>query len=270
MKDHGPYTDDLDLALNIADYVDGVTMADFGRASLRVETKADESPVTEVDRTAEETVRGLLEHYRPQDAIHGEEYGTKGGGPRQWVIDPVDGTRNYIRGIPVWATLIALMDEGEPVMGVVSAPALGRRWFASKGEGAWKGRRIKDATRIQVSHRNALSDATMSYSSLIGWEKLGLLPQFLDLTKVLWRTRAFGDFWSYMMVAEGIVEIAAEPDLQIYDMAALVTIVEEAGGRFTSLDGTPGPFGRNALATNGLLHSAVLAALRPPLAAPPA
>ncbi len=231
-----------------------------------METKADDSPVTDVDRSAEETVRGLLERHRPQDAIHGEEFGTKGGGPRQWVIDPVDGTRNYIRGIPVWATLIALMDEGQPVMGVASAPALGLRWFASKGEGAWKGRHIKDATRIHVSTRATIEDATMSFSSLVGWEKVGLLPAFLDLTRDLWRTRAFGDFWSYMMVAEGIVEVAAEPSLEIYDMAALVAIVEEAGGTFTSLTGARGPFGGNALATNGLVHAEVLKRLKPPAA----
>jgi len=258
MKDNGPYTDDLDLALNIADVADGVTMADFGSLTLRVETKADDSPVTEVDRLAEQTVRALLERHRPHDAVYGEEYGAKGGGPRQWVIDPVDGTRNYVRGIPVWATLIALLDEGEPVMGVVSAPALGLRWFASKGEGAWKGQHIKGAKRMHVSSRERLADATLSYSSLVGWEKVGLLPAFLDLTRDVWRTRAFGDFWSYMMVAEGIVEVATEPDLQIYDMAALATIVEEAGGMFTSLAGVRGPFGGNAVATNGLVHPAVL------------
>ena len=258
MKDNRPYTDDLDLALNIADVADGVTMADFGSLTLRVETKADDSPVTEVDRLAEQTVRGILERHRPHDAVYGEEYGAKGGGPRQWVIDPVDGTRNYVRGIPVWATLIALLDEGEPVMGVVSAPALGLRWFASKGEGAWKGQHIKGAKRMRVSSIGRLQEATMSYSSLVGWEKVGLLPAFLDLTRDVWRTRAFGDFWSYMMVAEGIVEVATEPDLQIYDMAALVAIVEEAGGMFTSLAGVRGPFGGNAVATNGLVHPAVL------------
>lgn len=262
MKDNGPYTDDLDLALNIADVVDGVTMADFGSLTLQVETKADDSPVTEVDRLAEQTVMALLERHRPHDAVYGEEFGAKGGGPRQWVIDPVDGTRSYVRGIPVWATLIALLDEGEPVMGVASAPALGLRWFASKGEGAWKGQHIKGAKRIHVSSIDRLKDATMSYSSLSGWEKLGMLPAFLDLTRAAWRTRAFGDFWSYMMVAEGTVEVATEPDLQIYDMAALVTIVEEAGGTFTSLAGVRGPFGGNAVATNGLLHSDVLARLQ--------
>ncbi len=262
MKDKGPYTDDLDLALNIADVVDGVTMADFGSLTLQVETKADDSPVTDVDRLAEQTVRGLLEHHRPRDAVYGEEFGAKGGGPRQWVIDPVDGTRNYVRGIPVWATLIALLDEGEPVMGVVSAPALGLRWFASRGEGAWKGQHIKSAKRMQVSSIDRIQDATMSYSSLIGWEKVGLLPAFLDLTRDVSRTRAFGDFWSYMMVAEGIVEVATEPDLQIYDMAALATIVEEAGGTFTSLAGVRGPLGGNAVATNGPLHADVLARLQ--------
>ena len=264
MKDDGPYTDDLDLALNIADVADGVTMADFGSLTLRVDTKADDSPVTDVDRLAEQTVRALLERHRPHDAVYGEEYGAKGGGPRQWVVDPVDGTRNYVRGIPVWATLIALLDEGEPVMGVVSAPALGLRWFASKGEGAWKGQHIKGAKRMHVSSIATLKDATLSYSSLVGWEKLGMLPAFLDLTRDVWRTRAFGDFWSYMMVAEGIVEVASEPDLQIYDMAALATIVEEAGGTFTSLAGVRGPLGGNAVATNGLLHADVLKRLGRP------
>ncbi len=263
MRATGAYADDLELALNIADYVDGVTMADFGSSALRVETKADDSPVTEVDRTAEQTVRGLLEHHRPKDAIHGEEFGTKGGGPRQWIIDPVDGTRNYIRGIPVWATLIALLDEGTPVLGVASAPALGLRWFAAKGDGAWKGMRMRDAKPIHVSAIDQIERAAISYSSLSGWGKAGLLNSFLDLLGTAERTRAFGDFWSYMMVAEGIVDVATEPELQIYDMAALVPIVEEAGGRFTSLTGAPGPFGGNAVATNGLLHDDVLRLLQP-------
>jgi len=264
MRATGPYADDLDLALSIADYADGVTMADFGSSALRVETKADESPVTEVDRSAEQTVRGLLGHHRPKDAIHGEEFGADGGGPRQWVIDPVDGTRNYIRGIPVWATLIALLDEGKPVLGVASAPALGLRWFAAKGDGAWKGSRMRDAKPLHVSSLDRLEDAAMSYSSLGGWGTIGLLNPFLGLMSAVARTRAFGDFWSYMMVAEGVIEVATEPELQIYDMAALVPIVEEAGGRFTSLDGRDGPFGGSAVATNGILHDEVLRRLKPP------
>ncbi|MBN2176688.1 MAG: histidinol-phosphatase [Demequinaceae bacterium] len=254
----GPYADDLSLALSLADEVDALTLAGFGNASIRVETKPDLTPVTEIDRTAEDLIRTLLEKTLPDDSVYGEEFGTKGGGPRQWVIDPVDGTKNFIRGIPVWATLIALLVEGDPVMGVVSAPALGERWFASRGDGAWKGRNRKNAKRLRVSGIESLSEATLSYSDLTGWEAAGSLNRFLDLQRKMWRTRAFGDFWSYMLVAEGVVEAATEPSLELYDMAALVPIVEEAGGRFTSLAGVRGPFGVDALATNGVLHDDVL------------
>lgn len=264
MTAKGPYADDLALALHLADEVDSLTLKGFGDASIRVETKDDLTPVTEVDRAAEEAIRVLLDRHLPDDAIYGEEFGTKGGGPRQWVIDPVDGTKNYIRGVPVWGTLIALLVEGDPVMGVASAPALGCRWFASREDGAWKGQGPGDARRLQVSAIDSLSESTLSYASLGGWEQAGLLENFLDLQRRMWRTRAFGDFWSYTLVAEGVVEVAAEPDLALYDMAALVPIVEEAGGRFTSLAGVRGPFGGNALATNGLLHDEVLRRLSPP------
>lgn len=265
MKPSGPWADDLELALQIADYADAITLGEFGpgHARLQVEMKDDATPVTEVDRTVEETIRGLLAKRRPKDSVLGEEFGTTGGGPRQWVIDPVDATKNYIRGIPVWATLIALLDEGKPVMGVVSAPAMRMRWFAAAGDGAWKGATLKDAVRLRVSPVNDASEATLSYSSLVGWEQRGLLDQFLELHHDLWRTRAFGDFWSYMLVAEGVVEIAAEPYLALYDMAALVPIVEEAGGRFTSITGVNGPFGNSAVATNGILHDEVLGRFRP-------
>ncbi len=258
MNPDGPYSKDLVLALHIADAVDQFTMDGYGTLGLTVDTKDDDSPVTEIDRGAEQLIRDVLDQRRPKDAILGEEFGTKGGGPRQWVIDPVDGTKNFIRGIPVWGTLIALLDEGKPVMGVVSAPALGLRWFASKGDGAWKGPDIRSAKRMHVSQVNQIKEATISYASLEGWESSGKLDPFMDLMRDCWRTRAFGDFWSYMLVAEGAVEIATEPELELYDMAALVTIVEEAGGRFTSLTGDPGPFGGNALVTNGLLHSDVI------------
>lgn len=254
----GALAEDLELALHIADAADAVTLAGFGDASLHVETKADLTPVTEVDRAAEDRIRTLLDRHVPDDAVYGEEFGSKGGGPRQWVIDPVDGTKNYLRGIPVWGTLIALLDGGDPVLGVVSAPALGLRWFATRGAGAWKGQGPRSAKRLAVSGIDRLDDATLSYSSLEGWEQAGRLDQFLDLHRRLWRTRAFGDFWSYMLVAEGVTEIAMEPSLALYDMAALVPIVEEAGGRFTSLGGARGPFGGNALATNGKVHDEVL------------
>src|SRR6187402_972325 len=258
MQPTGPYADDLRLAMRIADSVDKFTLRSFEGADLIVEIKDDDTPVTAVDRGAEEMIRVALERERRDDAVYGEEFGSKGGSARQWIIDPVDGTKNFIRDIPVWATLIALVDERKPVVGVVSAPALGMRWFAAKGDGAWKGASLKRAEQIHVSSRSSLSDAMLSYSSLGGWEQRGMLDDFLELTRRAWRTRAFGDFLSYMMVAEGIVDIASEPELALYDMAALVPIIEEAGGEFTSLAGAHGPFGVDAVATNGLLHRAVL------------
>lgn len=258
MKPSGPYADDLVVALRIANHVDTLTMDGYCALDLTVDLKEDDSPVTAVDRDAEQLIRTLFDEMRPHDGVYGEEYGSKGGGSRQWIVDPVDGTKNFIRHIPVWATLIALLDDGKPVVGVVSAPALKRRWFAAKGDGAWTGRDTSSAVRIHVSARDRLEESTMSYSSLTGWEQRDLLGVFLDLTRSVWRTRAFGDFWSYMMVAEGAVEIATEPELSLWDMAALVPIVEEAGGRMTSLDGTAAPFGADALATNGILHREVM------------
>ena len=198
---------------------------------------------------------------RSRDAVIGEEHGTTGHSQRQWVIDPIDGTKNFVRGVPVWATLIALVVDDEVVLGVVSAPALQRRWWASKGAGALTGRSLLKATRCTVSDVRRLEDASLSYSSLHGWDERERLEDFLSLMRRCWRTRAYGDFWSYMLLAEGAVDIAAEPELELYDMAALDIIIREAGGRFSSLDGTDGPFGGNALASNGHLHEAALAFL---------
>lgn len=255
------YDDDLRLALIMADQVDAITMDRFGALDLRVESKPDHSPVSDADRQAEEVLRSQLGRARSRDAIIGEEYGKSGHSSRQWVIDPIDGTANYVRGVPVWATLIGLVEDNEVVMGVVSAPAIGRRWWAAQGIGAYTGRSLATARRLQVSAVSRLADASLSYSSLHGWRERDLLEGFIDLTETVWRTRAYGDFWSYMLLAEGAVDIATEPELELYDMAALVPIVTEAGGRFTSLDGVAGPFGGNALATNGLLHDEVLARL---------
>lgn len=257
------YEDDLRLALVIADMVDALTTSRFQAADLRVETKPDLTPVSDADKAAEELVRAQLRRTRPRDAVVGEEYEATGFGARQWIIDPIDGTKNFVRGVPVWATLIALVDEGRPVIGVVSAPALGRRWWAATGLGSWTGRSLASARRLQVSAVSRVEDAYLSYASESGWHEIGRGPQFRTLLSSVWRTRAFGDFWSYMLLAEGGVDVAVEPELMIYDMAALVPVVVEAGGRFTSLDGADGPFGGNALATNGLLHDAVLDLLAP-------
>ncbi len=253
------YDDDLRLAHVLADAVERVTMTRFRAEDLVVESKPDLTPVTDADRAAEEHIRAQLKRTRPRDAVEGEEFDTTGHGPRRWVIDPIDGTKSFVRGVPVWATLIALVDDGHPVVGLVSAPALGRRWWAAQGSGAWSGRSLTSAKRIGVSRVNSLSDASVSYASIAAWRKVERHQEFLDLTDSCWRSRAYGDFWSYMLVAEGAVDIAAEPELEVYDMAALVPIVTEAGGRFTSLDGRDGCWGGSAVATNGLLHDEVLA-----------
>jgi histidinol-phosphatase len=257
------YSDDLRLAHVLADAADDVTTRRFRALDLRVETKPDFTPVSDADRTAEETIRGTLKRARPRDAVLGEEYGRTGYGMRCWVIDPIDGTKNFVRGVPVWATLIALMEGNEVVVGLVSAPAIGRRWWAARDGGAWTGRSLAKATRCQVSKVSEVADASLSYSSISGWEEQGRLDAFLNLTRSVWRTRGFGDFWSHVMVAEGVVDISTEPEVSLWDLAALKVIVEEAGGVFTDLDGAPDPDGGSVLCSNGLLHDSALEMLTP-------
>ncbi|NUW45065.1 histidinol-phosphatase [Nonomuraea rhodomycinica] len=252
------YNDDLRLAHVMADAADDLTMRRFKAVDLKVETKPDLTPVSDADRAVEEAIRGTLRRARPRDAVVGEEFGQTGWGARSWIIDPIDGTKNYVRGVPVWATLIALMEYGKVVVGLVSAPALGRRWWAATEGGAWTGKSLARATRMQVSQVSALSDASFSYSSFGGWEETGRLEPFLDLGRACWRTRAYGDFWSHMMVAEGSVDISAEPELSPWDMAALTVIVEEAGGVWTDVEGRPGLEGGSLVCTNGLLHDEVI------------
>ena len=252
------WREDLDLAHAIADQVDPVTRAHFERQDFEVQTKPDLTPVTDADRQAERMIRESLSRARARDCVLGEEFGQTGRSPRQWVIDPIDGTKNFVRGVPVWATLISLVEDGEAVVGVASAPALGKRWWAVKGGGAWSGRSLALAGRLRVSGVAALEDASLSYSSLSGWAQRKRLRGMLSLMQECWRTRAYGDFWSYMLLASGSVDLATEPELEVYDMAALVPIVTEAGGRFTSLTGEAGPWGGDAVATNGLLHDDVL------------
>ncbi len=253
------YTDDLRLAHLLADDADSLTQTRFRALDLHVMSKPDLSPVTDADQAVEEGVRRTLSRVRSRDAVTGEEQGTAGHSQRRWIVDPIDGTKNFVRGVPVWATLIALAVDDEVVLSVVSAPLLQRRWWASKGHGAWTGKSLMKATACQVSDVRRLEDASLSYSSLHGWEERGLGEDFLALMRRCWRTRAYGDFWSYMLLAEGAVDLAAEPELHVYDMAALDIIVREAGGRFTSLEGEDGPWGGNALASNGHLHDAALA-----------
>lgn len=242
----------------MADNADSITMARFKAQDLKVSAKPDLSTVTDADVAVEEAARRTLARARPRDAVQGEEFDDTGWGPRRWVIDPIDGTSNFVRGVPVWATLVALMIGDEVVVGVVSAPALGRRWWAAKGSGAFMGKSLHQATRIGASQVADVGDASLSYSSLHGWVAAGMGQHFVDLMRAVWRSRGYGDFWSYMLVAEGAVDIACEPALSLHDMAACCIVVEEAGGRFTSVEGAPGPHGPGAVATNGLLHELVV------------
>jgi histidinol-phosphatase len=255
------WTEDLRLAQTMADAADSLTMRRFLAADLVVETKPDLTPVSDADRAVEQAVRGLVANDRPGDAVIGEEYGAEGESDRRWVIDPIDGTKNFMRGVPVWATLIALQENEKTVVGLVSAPALGRRWWATRGGGAWTGMDFSNRRQIQVSKVTSLGDASLSYSSPGGWDARGRGDAFRRLIDTVWRSRAFGDFWSYMLVAEGAVDLAGEPEVSLWDLAALSIIVEEAGGRFTDLDGADRVDSGNAVASNGLLHADFLAAL---------
>lgn len=257
-------TEDVRLAHLMADDADSLSMNRFRALDLRVKSKPDNTPVTEADTAVEEAIRRTLAKARPRDAVHGEEFSDSGDSPRRWIIDPIDGTKNYVRGVPVWATLIALEVEGRIVASVVSAPALGRRWWASEGGGAHTGRSILSASEIRVSQVSNVADASLSYSEIGEWVESGRGQGFINLMHDSWRDRAYGDFWSYMLVAEGAVDVASEPDLELHDMAALDIIVREAGGRFTNLNGVDGVAGPGAVATNGLLHDQVLKYLAKP------
>jgi histidinol-phosphatase len=248
--------DDLALALYLADAADALTLGRFRATDLVVDAKPDLTPVSDADLAVETAVRAVIADARPGDAVVGEEHGISGTGPRQWVIDPIDGTKNFVRGVPVWATLIALRIDDRVDVGVVSAPALGRRWWAARGLGAFA-----DGTPIRVSQVSAMADASLSYSSLSGWEEQGRLEGVLDLTRRCWRTRAYGDFWSHMLVAEGAVDASFEPEVSLWDLAALQVIVEEAGGRFSDLSGQALPDLGSCVCSNGLLHDEVLSAL---------
>lgn len=253
------YDDDLALALRLADAADAISADRFRARDLAIDTKPDTTFVTDADRAVEQRIRDLLSAERPDDAIYGEEYGQRGESARQWVIDPIDGTAHFLRGAPVWATLIALVVDRRPVVGVVSSPALGSRWWAAQGQGAWKrASGSSEAEPLRVSSVQELSRSAISYNSIQGWDGAGRVDELVALQREVWRARSYGDAWSYMLLAEGSLDAVAEFDLQPYDMAALVPVIEEAGGTFTSVDGDEGPWHGSALATNGHLHGELL------------
>ena len=228
---------------------------------LDVQLKPDRTQVTDADTRVERMIRDHLASARPDDSVFGEEFGTTGDSNRQWIVDPIDGTANFVRGVPVWGLLLALVVDGTPQLGVVSAPALGRRWWGATGHGAWMQQDGGEPRRLAVSGIDELADASLSYNSLKGWDEAGRLDSLLALSRQVGRTRAYGDLWAYMLVAEGAVDIAGEFDLKPWDIAALVPVVREAGGRVTTLTGTDALTDGNILVSNGLLHDRVLAVL---------
>ena len=253
---------DLALAIRLADAADSITLARYQSIDLVVTTKPDNTPVTDADKAAEEALRALIKNHRPDDGIVGEEFGNDAGGAeRYWVIDPIDGTKNFLRGVPTWATLIGLIEKQSDgsevaVVGVVSAPALFRRWHASEGNGAFVSVNKAAPERIHVSQVSEIKDASISYSDFIGWGEI--LAPFQSLLADAWRTRGIGDFWSHMLVAEGAVDVAVEPSLALWDMAALDIIVREAGGRFTNVAGSDGSLGGSGLSTNSAIHQKIV------------
>ena len=269
------YESDLELIRRIGKRADQVSMARFLAQDLVIETKPDATPVTDADKATEKAIRELLEAERPDDGILGEEFGSDiTGKKRYWVIDPIDGTKSFLRGLPVWSTLIALIEvsenekdihgnaKQEVVVGLVSSPALSRTWFATKGGGAYttfdsihdlnKGQPRK----ISVSKVNEIKHAQVGYSDYVGFGDR--LNGFQRIINEAWRTRAVGDFWSHMLVAEGVMDVAIEPSLALWDMAPLDIVLREAGGSFSDLSGVDGPFGKSGLSTNGLLKSKVV------------
>jgi histidinol-phosphatase len=293
--------DDLALAHALADLADAITLDRYQAQDLVITTKPDNTPVTDADRAVETAIREALATHRESDGLVGEEFGSdKGSSGRYWVIDPIDGTKNFMRGVPTWATLIALVEvdetgKEEVVVGIASAPALARRWAAAKGHGATVRFNGADShavfgdssdddyvydsdlnvqanasesyslapneKRITVSKVASLKDASISYSDFVGWGDR--LEPFQKMLAAAWRTRGIGDFWSHMLVAEGAVDVAIEPSLALWDMAALDIIVREAGGSFTNTAGENGPFGGSGVSTNGVLHNAVIKGLNP-------
>jgi histidinol-phosphatase len=272
--------DDLALAHALADLADAISLDRYQAQDLVVTTKPDNTPVTDADRAVETAIREALATHRQTDGLVGEEFGSdKGTSGRYWVIDPIDGTKNFMRGVPTWATLIALVQVDssgteEVIVGIASAPALARRWSAAKGHGAFvrfNSGSVDDLSedleastnekKISVSKVAKLSDASISYSDFVGWGDR--LEPFQKMLANAWRTRGIGDFWSHMLVAEGAVDVAIEPSLAVWDMAALDIIVREAGGSFTNTAGQNGPFGGSGVSTNGVLHNAVINGLNP-------
>ncbi len=263
----GDINSDIELMKRLAEASDSISLDRYSAQDLKIETKPDLTPVTDADRAVELKIREILKAERPEDLIVGEEFGRPeviSPNSRYWVIDPIDGTKNFLRGVPIWATLIGLVHRDESgsdrvVAGIVSSPALFRRWYAASNFGAYTEVNGGIATQIHTSKVMNLKDASLSFSDLAGWGERK--ESYLNFMEKVWRVRGIGDFWSHMLVAEGAVDIAAEPSLALWDMVPLAIIVEEAGGIFSDLEGNVGPFGKSGISANRPLHGAFLASI---------
>src|SRR5437867_3964907 len=244
---------DLDFALALADAADEIAMRHFRSRALVGHTKPDLTPVSDADREVEDALRARVDAERPGDAVLGEEGGETGTGSVRWIVDPIDGTRNFVRGIPVFATLIGLERDGELVVGVVSAPALHRRWWGARGEGAYF-----NGESIHVSGATRIEDAVVGYTSAKSFFEEGIGDRFVALAERSWMARGVGDFWQRMLVAEGAVDLAIELGVSIWDLAAVQVVVEEAGGRFTDATGVRRADGGSVITSNGHLHAEAL------------
>jgi histidinol-phosphatase len=248
----------LEAAHAACDAADEVARAHF-RRDLAIESKPDRSFVTQADTAIERLIRERLAEAFPDHGLVGEEYGVDAGdAPIRWYIDPIDGTHNFMRGVPLFGTLLALERDGELQVGVLSAPALGERWWAHRGGGAWAVSRDGEPRRLGVSKVSQLRDSQVLYGSAREVIESGLAPGFDDLLRGSWRDRGFGDFWGYALVAEGAAEAMIEVELKTWDAAAPTVVVEEAGGRVTDLEGRRDITTGSIVASNGLLHDTVL------------
>ena len=249
---------DLELALRLADAADAITLSRFRSLDLVVERKPDRTPVTDADVAVEDAIREMLAGQRPRDAVLGEERGGQAGPGRTWVLDPIDGTKNFLRGVPVWATLIALVIDGRPVVGAVTAPALGRRWWAATGHGAWTSDLSGESRKITVSGVSSMADAYLSTTDLGSWTTYHSRDAYLNLLDACWESRALGDFWQHCLVAEGALDLAAECVVNPWDVASVQVLVEEAGGRYSDFAGKADHTSGTALSSNGKLHDEAL------------
>ena len=250
----------LQVALHASDAADAISLSGFISRSFGVTRKADNSEVTDIDRATEQAIVASLNSARPDYGIYGEEFGTSGPANAEatWVIDPIDGTTNFVRGVPVWATLIALVRNGVPELGVVSAPAMGFRWWATSGGGAFF-----NGTRIYASSTAEVSEAHVSTTPNAGWQAVGGIPKLVQLQTDALRARGFGDFWQHMLVAQGAIDVAVDViGLQPYDNAAIYPIVQEAGGTITDRFGNADWQADSSVSSNGVLHAEVIARLK--------